>query len=117
MSKTIKALISTLALAVASTTFATTQELTDCAQLQDDKAVLLVHTSWCSHCVAFLPVYKAVSDAPEMSEYKFYTKQNDDFAPVCGKSVYGVPITFTHNMQDSLSGVISADALKTFIQK
>ncbi len=96
--------------------YATTTELLDCNQLAAPKTVLLVHATWCPHCQGFLPTYKDVSDLPEMQGYTFYTKENNSVDAVCGIPIYGVPITFTRNMQEKIVGAISQSQLIEFVQ-
>lgn len=104
------------ALLAVNTAQATTQELSDCAQLQAPKTVLLVHATWCYHCKNFLPVFETVSNLPEMKGYTFYTKKNDNFSPICGTSIDGVPVTFNHNMKKNLPGVASEKELIEFVK-
>lgn len=116
MNKTMKLALSIALLCGLNTAHAKTQPLQDCSQLQAPNTVLLVHASWCHYCQLFKPTYEAVSDLPEMKEYTFYTKQNDDFNPVCGKIIDGVPMTFTHSMSKVLDGSVAAEELVKFVK-
>lgn len=99
-----------------STASASTHELIDCAQLQAPKTVLLVHVSNCPHCRNFLPIYNEVSNLAQMKDYTFYTKEISDVDSVCNKKIYGVPVTFSHNMEKSLLGSTSKKELIRFVK-
>ncbi|KTD73614.1 thioredoxin family protein [Legionella tucsonensis] len=97
--------------------FATLRPFTskDCAALAMPKTVLLVHASWCSHCKAFLPVYKQVSDKEKYRDWIFYQMANDKFENVCGTAIRGVPVTFKNNMKNNLMGNRPQSALEEFL--
>lgn len=99
-----------------NTATARTHTLVNCSQLEKPNSVLLVHASWCSYCQHYLPVYKAVSNRPDMKKYTFYVKRNDATFPVCGVAVRTVPVTFTHNMGNTAVGALSKSALISFVK-
>lgn len=97
--------------------FASLRQFTsrDCTALAMPKTVLLVHASWCSHCKAFLPVYKHVSDKKKYKDWIFYQMVNDKFKNVCGTAILGVPVTFKNNMKNNLMGNRAPSALEEFL--
>lgn len=99
-----------------NTASATVHPLTNCKQVRDPNAVLMVHASWCPHCKTFLPVYKAVSDLPEMQKYTFYIRRDDRAAPVCNTKIRGFPTIFAHGMENKIVGEVSRDSLISFIE-
>jgi thiol-disulfide isomerase/thioredoxin len=112
--------IMTLGFALASlfwlnVSFAKTYVLSNCRQLESANALLLVHASWFPHCKTLLPIYKKVSNLPQMQSYKFYVKQHDKGGPVCGNKITALPVVFTHNMSNHVSGEMSMSSLIQFV--
>lgn len=87
----------------------------DCSLLKNPKTVLLVHATWCSHCRAFMPVYEAVSNKNQYSDWTFYRVAADDLWRICGKVVDSYPVTYKNNMQTALRGNTPQAALEQFL--
>lgn len=87
----------------------------DCHALANPKTVLLVHTTWCSHCRAFKPVYEKVSNQDKYKDWMFYEVAADDLWRVCGQQLDGYPYTYKNNMQTILRGNRPQAVLENFL--
>lgn len=91
--------------------------LTSCLELAKPKTVLVVHATWCHFCQDYMPKYTQVSNDPEFKDWTFYQKIDNDFSPVCGKTIRGVPITYKDNMNKSMGkGDGSVEDIKNFLR-
>lgn len=87
----------------------------DCPLLENPKTVLLVHASWCSHCRAFKPTYKKVSNLDKYKEWTFFEVEADNIYKVCGTWIDGYPYTYKNNMKNLLKGNKSERDLERFL--
>lgn len=117
MKNIIRCLITSIITMMPIVSFSTVIPLTklDCAALAMPKTVLLVHASWCSHCKAFMPTYKKVSDQEKYKDWTFYEIVNEKFEKVCGTSITAIPITFKYNMRTYVTGNKSQLLLESFL--
>lgn len=109
-------IVTLIAIVCISSANAKTYNFKNCKQLNNPKAVLLVHATWCSYCKRFLPTYESVSNRADMKDYKFYTYLNNNSQPVCGVRIPNVPTTFSNNMKNREVGAISYNRLVNFVK-